>query len=89
VHCALSKFKQKVLLKLATGIGGSNFCCLVVDEVFKKWSFFLKGKSDQVENIITFLKDMKVQSSKLIKFTWCDNAGENRVLAAACKKEGL
>jgi hypothetical protein len=74
----------------ATGLGGSKFWCLLVDELTKmKWSFFLKKKSDQVEKVVTFLKELKLQSSKMVKMIRCDNAGENQALSSACKKENL
>jgi hypothetical protein len=72
----------------STAMGGIKFWCLVVDEVSKmKWSFFLKEKSDQVDKLLPFLKEMKTQYA--IKYIRCDNAGENISLDSACKKEAM
>ena len=74
----------------AVGLGGSRFWCLLVDEFTKmKWSFFLKRKSDMVDRVIPFFKDLKHKFSKTVKVIRCDNAGENMALAATCKKQGL
>ena len=72
----------------STAIDGIKFWCLLVDEVSKmKWSFFLKKKSDQINKLLPFLKDMKTQ--KALKYICCDNAGKNTSLDSACKTEAL
>jgi hypothetical protein len=55
----------------------------------KAWSFFLKHKDDQVEELIAHIKELKSKYGKVIKYIHCDNAGENILLEEQCKKEGL
>jgi hypothetical protein len=55
----------------------------------KAWSFFLKHKDDQVEVLIEHIKELKSKYGKVVKYIWCDNAGENILLERRCKKEGL
>ena len=72
----------------AVGLGGSRFWCLLVDEFTKmKWSFFLRRKSDMVQKVTDFFKELKHKYSKTIKVIRCDNAGENMVLAETCKRK--
>ena len=50
------------------GLGGSKYWCLLIDEASKmKWSFFLKKKSDQVEKLVCFIKDLRAKTDKKIK----------------------
>ena len=70
--------------------GGKKFWLLVLDDCTDKaWSFFLKHKDDQVEELIAHIKELKSKYGKVVKYIRCDNAGENILLEEWCKKEGL
>ena len=51
--------------------------------------FFLKKKSDQVDEFINFFKDIKAKHGKIVKYVRLDNAGENLLLEKHCLDEGL
>ena len=49
----------------------------------------MKEKSQLSEKVVPLIKDLKAKHGKQVKFIRCDNAGENKILEATCKKEGL
>jgi hypothetical protein len=68
--------------------GGKKFWLLVLDDCMDKgWSFFLKHKDNQVEELIAHIKELKSQYGKVEKYICCDNAGENILLEEWCKKD--
>ena len=74
----------------AKSYGGSKYWLLVLDDASDiTWSSFLKKKSDQVEKLVSFLKDLKAKHNVTVKYIRCDNAGENKKLQERCESEGL
>ena len=70
-------------------VGGAKFWLLAMDDKTDLlWSWFVKQKSDQVDVLVPFLKDMRARE-KIVKQVWCDNAGENRTLDNECQGEEL
>jgi hypothetical protein len=70
--------------------GGSKFWLLVVDDCTDvAWSAFLNKKSDQVERLITLIKELAIKHKGSVKYTRCDTAGENGALEKECAKQGL
>ena len=71
-------------------LGGNKYWVLIVDEAtrFKK-SFFVKKKSDQNEEILNWIKDIKIKYNITVKTIRCDNSGENKILRKICESEGL
>ena len=65
--------------------GVNKFWLLILDEATpKKWSFFLKAKSDQYEVIMSFLKNLKRKNIPVRVLDFLDrvnlrldNSGEN------------
>ena len=49
----------------------------------------MKEKSQLSEKVVPLIKDLKAKHGKQVKFIRCDNAGENKILEATCKKESL
>ena len=67
-----------------------QFWLLVIDQATSmKWSFFIPKKSDQVDHLISLVKEINQEKGKRVEFIRCDNAGENKSFEAECKKEGL
>ena len=50
---------------------------------------FLKEKSDLKMNVLALIKELKAKDGYIIKYIWCDNAGENLALEIACQQERL
>jgi hypothetical protein len=70
--------------------GSSKFWLLAIDDCTDMCSStFLRKKSDQVDHLITLLKDLKAKNQLVVKLIRCDNAGENKTLQKKCEKEGL
>jgi hypothetical protein len=70
--------------------GSSKFWLLVMDDCTDMcWSLFLQKKSDQVDQLLTLLKDLKAKNLISVKQIRCDNAGENKSLQKLCEQEGL
>jgi transposase InsO family protein len=73
-----------------SSLGGRKHWALIVDEATKyKHSFFLKKKSDQVDEIVNWIKDIRVKFRIVVKSIRLDNSGENTSLEERCKVEGL
>ena len=71
-------------------IGGSKYWLAIVDDFTDMtWSMFLKQKSEQVNRIIDFIRDLKVKLNLSVKYIRCDNAGENKSLEKRCLREGF
>ena len=72
-----------------TSYGGKKYWLLIVDDCTDTcWSYFLKHKSDQVEQVlIPFIKHMKARHNRQVRYIRCDNAGENQSLEIACKHD--
>jgi hypothetical protein len=74
----------------AKSFGGSKFWLLVVDDCTDvAWSAFLNKQSDQVERLITLIKELAIKDKVSVKYIRCDNAGENGALEKECAKQGL
>ena len=57
--------------------GNNTYWMLVVDDFTrKKWSYFLKKKSDLKKTLLDHITMMGMEGKK-VKFVRCDNAGEN------------
>ena len=79
----ISSFKHE-------SMGGKRHWLIVVDEFSDcSHSFFLKRKSDQIELLPTWMKELKAKYGIVIKYVRLDNSGENRVLQKACLKQNL
>ena len=50
-----------------------------------KWSIFLKKKSELVDKLIPFLKNLHEKDKLIIQNIRCDGAGENRTLKEKCQ----
>ena len=74
-----------------TSYGGKKFWLLVVDECTNmSWSFFMNAKSELVEVMLKFLKDIQGKhGSHTGRIIRCDNAGENFKLKEKCEEKGL
>ncbi len=58
--------------------GSSKFWLLAMDDCTDMcWSTFLKKKSDQVDHLITLIKDLKAKNKINVQLIRCDNAGES------------
>ena len=67
-------------------LGGSQYLLGVVDDATDMtWGRMLKSKKQQVPSLMEFLRQMKSRGTP-VKYIRCDNAGENKTLAAECKK---
>ena len=79
-----SKIGERIFIDTSSikskSFGGTKFWLLVVDDKSSQtWSYFLKQKSDQVNVMLTFLRQMS-KSKTPVKFIRADNAGENLTL---------
>ena len=71
-------------------MGGKRHWLIVVDEVSDcSHSFFLKRKSDQIELLPVWMKELKAKYGIDIKYIRVDNSGENRSLKNKCDKQNL
>ena len=74
----------------AKSLGRAKFWLLVVDECTKMmWSFFLKQKSNAASVMIPFLKDLETKHGKKVRYIYCDNADENKVVDEESKNDRL
>ena len=79
----ISSFKHE-------SMGGKRHWLMVVDEFSDcSHSFFLKRKSDQIELLPIWIKELKVKYGTDIKYIRLDNSGENRSLQKECDKQNL
>jgi len=70
-------------------IGGAKYWLLVVDDFSrKKWSFFLKNKSELSGTMKDFVQEQRGLGYD-VKHIRLDNAGENKSFAKESKAEGL
>ena len=71
-------------------MGGKRHWLIVVDEFSDcSHSFFLKRKSDQIELLPVWIKELKAKYGIDIKYIRLDNSGENRSLQKECDKQNL
>ena len=71
-------------------MGGKRHWLIVVDEFSDcSHSFSLKRKSDQIEILPAWMKELKAKYGIDIKYVRLDNSGENRVLQQTCSKQNL
>ena len=71
-------------------MGGKRHWLIVVDEFSDcSHSFFLKRKSDQIELLPAWMKELKAKYGIDIKYVRLDNSGENRGLQKKCSKQNL
>ena len=79
----ISSFKHE-------SMGGKRHWLIVVDEFSDcSHSFFLKRKSDQIELLPVWIKELKTKYGTDIKYIRLDNSGENRSLQNECDKQNL
>ena len=79
----ISSFKHECM-------GGKRHWLIVVDEFSDcSHSFFLKRKSDQIELLPVWMKELKAKYGIDIKYVRLDNSGENRSLQKECDKQNL
>ena len=79
----ISSFKHE-------SMGGKRHWLIVVDEFSDcSHSFFLKRKSDQIELLPVWMKELKAKYGIDIKYIRLDNSGENRSLQKECDKQNL
>ena len=94
VEVKASKAGERIYLDISSmkhrSLGGNKHRVLAVDEAtgFKK-SFFIKKKSDQVDKLIQWFRDLKVKEGISVQTVQLDNSGENKALEAACLQAGL
>ena len=83
LHIDISSFKHE-------SMGGKRHWLIVVDEFSDcSHSFFLKRKSDQIELLPVWVKELKTKYGIDIKYVRLDNSGENRSLQNDCAKQNL
>ena len=71
-------------------MGGKRHWLIVVDEFSDcSHSFFLKRKSDQIELLPVWIKELKAKYGIDIKYIRLDNSGEKRSLKQECDKQNL
>ena len=71
-------------------MGGKRHWLIVVDEFSDcSHSFFLKRKSDQIDLLPVWIKELKAKYGIDIKYIRLDNSGENRSLQQECDKHNL
>ena len=71
-------------------MGGKRHWLIVVDKFSDcSHSFFLKRKSDQIEVLPVWMKELKAKYGIDIKYVRLDNSGENRSLQKECDKQNL
>ena len=79
----ISSFKHE-------SMGGKRHWFIVVDEFSdSSHSFFLKRKSDQIDMIPIWIKELKAKYGMDIKYVRLDNSGENKILQKECDKQNL
>ena len=79
----ISSFKHE-------SMGGKRHWLIVVDEFSDcSHSFFLKRKSDQIELLPAWMKELKAKYGIDIKYIRLDNSGENKGLKDECEKLNL
>ena len=79
----ISSFKHE-------SMGGKRHWLIVVDKFSDcSHSFFLKRKSDQIERISIWIKELKAKYGIDIKYIRLDNRGENKSLQKECDKQNL
>ena len=79
----ISSFKHE-------SMGGKRHWLIVVDEFSDcSHSFFLKRKSDQIDIIPIWIKELKAKYGIDIKYVRLDNSGENKSLQKECDKQNL
>ena len=79
----ISSFKHE-------SMGGKRHWLIVVDEFSDcSNSFFLKRKSDQIEMIPIWIKELQAKYGIDIKCIRLDNSGENKSLQKECDKQNL
>ena len=79
----ISSFKHE-------SMGGKRHWLIVVDEFSDcSHSFFSKRKSDQIEILPIWIKELKAKYGTDIKYIRLDNSGENRSLQKECDKQNL
>lgn len=73
----------------STSMGNKRNWLLIVDEATKyKWSHFLSHRSDVVQTMVQFFRDMKNEKHP-VAIVRCDNAGENTAIIEAAKSSGF
>ena len=71
-------------------MGGKRHGLIVVDEFRDcSHSFFLKRKSDQIEMIPIWIKELKAKYGIDIKYIRLNNSGENKSLQKECEKQNV
>ena len=71
-------------------MGGKRHWLIVVDEFSDcSHSFFLKRKSEQIDMIPIWIKEIKAKYGIDIKYVRLDNSGENKSLQKECDKQNL
>ena len=79
----ISSFKHE-------SMGAKRHWLIVVDEFSDcSHSFFLMRKSDQIELLPLWMKELKAKYGIDIKYIRLDNSGENRSLQKECDKQNL
>ena len=79
----ISSFKHE-------SMGGRRHWLIVVDEFSDcSHSFFLKRKSDQIDLLPIWIKELKAKYGIDIKYIRLDNSRENRSLQKECDKQNL
>ena len=79
----ISSFKHE-------SMGGKRHWLIVVHKFSDcSHSFFLKRKSDQIDMIPIWIKELKAKYGIDIKYVRLDNSGENRSLQKECEKQNL
>ena len=79
----ISSFKHE-------SMGGKRHWLIVVDEFSDcSYSVFLKSKSDQIELLPVWMKELEAKYGIDIKYLRLDNSGENRSLQKGCDKQNL
>ena len=79
----ISSFKHE-------SMGGKRHWLIVVDEISDcSHSFCLKRKSDQIDMIPIWIKELKAKYGIDIKYVRLDNSGENKSLQKECDKHNL
>ena len=79
----ISSFKHE-------SMGGKRHWLIVVDEFSDcSHSFFLKRKSDQIDLLPVWIKELKAKYGIDIKYIRLDNSGENRSLQKECDQQNL
>ena len=71
-------------------MGGKRHWLIVVGQFSDcSHSFFLKRKSDQIQMISIWIKELKAKYGIDIKYVRLDNSGENKSLKKECDKQNL